>query len=70
MANYLVASTVLLRLSLTSFIIVILTPNNYFNNITTNYKPIIVSILLISILSSKVLPLIGIIHTVDIRLKD
>ena len=48
-------------------IIIILTSNSYSDYITTNYKLIIVPILLNFILFSKVLPLIKITYTVNIK---
>ena len=60
---------ILLGLSLTSLTIIILTPNSYSNNITTNHEPIIVPTLLIFILFSKVLLLTGITHIMNIGLE-
>ena len=55
--------------SLTSLTIIASTSNSYSNNVTANHEPTIVPTLLISILPSKVLPLTGTTHTVDIRLE-
>ena len=60
---------ILLGPSLTSLTTITLTPNSYSNNVTANHEPIIVPTLSISTLSSKVLPLTGTTHTVDIRLE-
>ena len=55
--------------SLTSLTTITSTPNSYSNNVTANHEPTIVPTLSISTLPSKVLPLTGITHTMDVGLE-